>query len=146
MNSGLPTNAEVLLDTSAALAWVDRDHQFHRSVDARLANHRLGLAGHAAFETYSVLTRRQPPKRLAASSARRLIEAEFPASRMLISESASDLLAQLVAAGVAGRAVYDGLVAMAARNAELLLVSCDVRAAVTYRGLGVEFELIPNRS
>jgi predicted nucleic acid-binding protein len=139
----LPTSAEVvLLDTSAALAWVDRDHQFHASVDARLVGHRLGLAGHAAFETYSVLTRRQPPKRLAASTARWLIEAEFPESRLLTAQSVNGLLAQFAAAGVAGGAVYDGLVATAAKEGDLLLVSCDVRAAATYRALGVMFELV----
>jgi predicted nucleic acid-binding protein len=139
----LPTSDEaVLLDTSVALAWVDRDHQFHPAVDARLAGHRLGLAGHAAIETYSVLTRQQPPKRLAASAAQRLIVAEFPATRPLLSESVSGLLAQFAAAGVAGGAVYDGLVAIAAKEAGLLLVSCDARAAATYRALGVEFELV----
>ena len=65
---------------------------------------------------------------------------------MLVSESVGLLLQQLAAAGVAGGAVYDGIVATAAKNAGLLLVSCDVRAAATYRALGVEFELIPNRS
>ena len=135
-----------MLDTSVALAWVDRDHQFHPAVDARLAGHRLGLAGHAAFETYSVLTRRQPPKRLAASTAQRLIAAEFPATMAQQSESVSGLLAQFAAAGVAGGAVYDGLTGITAKEAGLLLVSCDVRAASTYRALGVEFELIQNRS
>jgi predicted nucleic acid-binding protein len=139
----LPTNAEaVLLDTSVALAWVDRDHQFHSAVDARLAGHRLGLAGHAAFETYSVLTRMQPPKRLAAAAAQRLIGAEFPATVPLPSGSVSGLLAEFAAAGVAGGAVYDGLVATAAKEAGLLLVSCDSRAVATYRALGVEFELV----
>ena len=143
----MPTSGEVfLLDTSVALAWVDRDHEFHPAVDTRLAGHRLGLAGHAAIETYSVLTRQQPPKRLAASTAQRLIAAEFPATRPLLSESVSGLLAQFAAAGVAGGAVSDGLIATAAKDAALLLVSCDARAAVTYRALGVAFELITNRS
>jgi toxin FitB len=139
----LPTSDDaVLLDTSVALAWVDRDHQFHSAVDARLAGHRLGLAGHAAFETYSVLTRQQPPKRLAAAAADRLIATEFPATRPLLLEPVSGLLAQFAAAGVAGGAVYDGLIGTAAREAGLLLVSCDVRATAIYRALGVEFELV----
>jgi toxin FitB len=54
----------------------------------------------------------------------------------------SGLLAQFAAAGVAGGAVYDGLIASAAKEAGLLLVSCDARAAATYRALGVEFELL----
>ena len=45
-------------------------------------------------------------------------------------------------AGLAGGAVYDGLVGAAAREHGLLLVSCDRRAEPTYRALGVSYELL----
>jgi uncharacterized protein with PIN domain len=46
-----------LLDTSAAIALVVEDHEAHAATFAALKDRRVGLAGHAWFETYSVLTR-----------------------------------------------------------------------------------------
>jgi hypothetical protein len=46
------------------------------------------------------------------------------------------------AAGLAGGAIYDGLVGAAAREHRVLLVSCDRRAEPTYRALGVTYELL----
>lgn len=44
---------------------------------------------------------------------------------------------ELADAGVEGGAVYDGLIALTAREASLELVSLDGRAQTTYRRLGV---------
>jgi predicted nucleic acid-binding protein len=44
--------------------------------------------------------------------------------------------------GLAGGALYDGLVGATARQHKLSLVSCDRRAEPTYRLLGVEYELL----
>jgi len=51
-----------------------------------------GLAGHAAFKTYSVLTRLAPPARRPASVVARLIAVNFPATRYLSPSRASDLV------------------------------------------------------
>lgn len=132
----------MLLDTSAALARVDREHVFHRAVEqATRAAGPLGLSGHAGFETYSVLTRLAPPKRLSPTSARRLIEVEFPATVHLSAGGAAELAAELAARQVAGGSVYDALVAAAAREAGLVLLTCDERAVRTYRALSVDFVL-----
>jgi predicted nucleic acid-binding protein len=139
----LPTKPEaVLLDTSAALALVTPGNDLHERAQARLRGHRLGLAGHATFETYSVLTRLPGHKRLTAAGARRLIETNFPASVHLDAGDSATMLARLTAAGVSGGAIYDGLVAAAAKAAGLLLVSSDRRAVETYLALGVQFELL----
>ena len=45
-------------------------------------------------------------------------------------------------AGLAGGALYDGLVAAAARKHKLPLITCDRRAEATYRVLGVTYELL----
>lgn len=47
--------------------------------------------------------------------------------------------------GVAGGAVYDGLVGLAALESDRLLITCDRRAVGTYRALGVQFELLSLR-
>jgi hypothetical protein len=63
----LPINADLepcLLDTSAALAFVQPSHAAHATTYAALVGRAKGLAGLAAFETYSVLTRLAPPDRL----------------------------------------------------------------------------------
>lgn len=103
----------------------------------------MGLAGHAAFETYSVLTRLAPPDRLTPAAAQRLIQVNFPQTRFLSSEGSTALVAQLSAHGISGGAVYDALVAAAAAEHGLTLVSRDARAAGTYRAMGAVLELLP---
>jgi len=139
----LPTNAEhVLVDTSAALALVQRENPFHLTSMERLLPCRRGMSGHAAVELLSVLTRLPPPQRLNPATALRLQVTNFPDSRFLSAARIGDLLHEFAAAGLAGGAVYDGLVGAAAREHRLLLVSCDRRAEPTYRALGVTYELL----
>lgn len=52
------------------------------------------------------------------------------------------LLREFAQAGLAGGALYDGLVGAAARKHNLRLVTCDRRAEATYRILGVKYELL----
>ena len=137
------TSAEhVLLDTSAALALVQRENPFHRAAKARLLACRRGMSGHAAAELLSVLTRLPPPQRLDPPTAMRLQTANFPDSRFLSATDTPDLLGEFAERGLAGGAVYDGLVGAAARAHRLPLVTCDRRAEATYRVLGVTYELL----
>jgi predicted nucleic acid-binding protein len=139
----MPTSGEepdYLVDTSIAVALVVTDHPGHKAVFAALGGRRLGLAGHAAFETYSVLTRLPAPARRTAAAASRLIEVNFPQSRFLSADAASELLTTLPSAGIAGGSVYDALVGYAARVHGLVLATRDERARDIYRGLDVEFE------
>ena len=139
----MPTNAEhVLVDTSAALALAQRENPFHRAARARLRPCRRGMSGHAAVELLSVLTRLPPPHRLSPAAALRLEETNFPESRFLSAMDMKDLLREFAQAGLAGGALYDGLVGAAARQHELMLITCDRRAAPTYRLLGVNYELL----
>jgi predicted nucleic acid-binding protein len=141
----LATSADdevVLLDTSAAIALTDPDHVLHDAVFAAVSRRPRGLAGHAVFETYSVLTRRPPPRRMDAAVARGLLEANFPKTRYLGAGRAATLVSHLADLGVSGGAVYDALVAAAGAEADLLLISCDRRAAATYRVLGIRHQLV----
>ena len=143
MSSDLPTNAElILLDSSAAIAYVSQQNRHHEAVSARTRGHPLGVAGHAAFETYSVLTRLPTPARLGAAEASRLHRREFPRDPISRSEASGRLLHRFVELGILGGAVYDGLVAATAEAHGSLLVSCDRRATNTYRTIGVRFELL----
>lgn len=135
-------NAEpLLLDTSAAIAYVDPDHVAHDAVRNATAGRSLGLAGHAAFETLSVLTRLPAPKRISGADAVRLIRRSFPEPRFLDPSTAGRLLEEFAERGVIGGAVYDGLVGAAARASGCVLVSCDQRARETYDLLGVSYQL-----
>ena len=149
MSFALPTKGDsaartpCLLDTSAALAFVQPSHAAHATTYDSLVGRPKGLAGHAAFETYSVLTRLAPPDRLTPRAAQRLIEVNFPHTRFLSSKGSAALVATMSASGVSGGAVYDALVAAAAVEHGLRLVSRDTRAAGTYRAMGVDLELLP---
>lgn len=139
-----PTSADgpLLLDTSAAVALVVSDHEAHERTFAALSGQPLGLAGHACFELFSVLTRLPTPARLTPTAARRLIDAGFPHSRHLSADRAASLLADLPAARISGGAVYDALVAAAAVEHGLELASRDRRALTTYQRLGAVVRLL----
>lgn len=141
--SALPTNAESLaLDTSAAIASVTSDNPVQARVLDRLRGARLGLAGHASFETYSVLTRMPAPRRLSPEAAARLIGTNFPELLPFDGRRTAPFLDALVEHSITGGAVYDALVAAAALHHERILISTDERAHVTYRAIGVRYELL----
>lgn len=142
----MPTSAEepdVLVDTSAAVALVVGDHQYHRLTIESLDGRRLGLAGHAAFETFSVLTRLPPPARRLPEVVVRLMATNFPASRYLSARAASALFARFAEGEIAGGSVYDALVAAAAVEHGFALATLDRRALDTYRVFGVDVEMLP---
>ena len=131
-----------LLDTSTAVALIVEDHEAHIATIDALRGRRLGLAGHAWFETYSVLTRLPPGLRRSPADALRLLAHNFQASRFLGEVEAAELGGELGRLGISGGAVYDALVGAAARQQRLPLVSADARARPVYEALGVEIELI----
>lgn len=132
----------VLLDTSAAVALVVEDHEAHGSTLDAVRGRRLGLAGHAWFETYSVLTRLPAGLRRSPADALRLLAHDFPASAFLGETEAADLRAELARVGISGGAVYDALVGAAARQHRHPFVSGDARARPVYEALGVDLERI----
>jgi predicted nucleic acid-binding protein len=132
-----------LLDTSTAVALVVEDHEAHVATLDAVRGRRLGLAGHAWFETYSVLTRLPPGLRRSPADALRLLARNFPASGFLGEAEAADLGGDMARLGISGGAVYDALVGAAARQHRLPLVSADTRARPVYEALGLDIELIP---
>jgi len=137
---------DLLVDTSVAVALVVADHEQHLAIAAALEGRRLGLAGHAAFETFSVLTRLPPPNRRSASVVANLLASNFPATRFLSADGAARLFARLRDGNIAGGAIYDALVGAAATEHGLMLASSDRRALETYRALAVQVEYLPLES
>lgn len=138
----MPTSADLLLDTSAALALLRDADPAHAAVTEAAAGSVLGLAGHALFETFSVLTRLPGSARLRPERVAEIVQRSFPASVALPAAEALEATTTFVSAGIAGGAVYDGLVGLAARSAGIALLSCDRRAESTYARLGVDVRLI----
>jgi len=132
----------LLVDTSVAVALAAADHRDHLATSEAVADRRLGLAGHAAFETFSVLTRLPAPARRTPATVARLLAASFPGTRFLSEQGAEALLADLPAKGIAGGSVYDALVGAAAAEHRLPLATRDRRALDTYRALDVVIELL----
>lgn len=133
---------DVLVDTSIAVALTVADHEHHEATFRALGDRRLGLAGHAAFETFSVLTRLPPPARRTPAAVARLLAASFPYNRFLGAKAAAALLRDLHALGVAGGAVYDALIGATAKEHGLVLATRDQRALETYRALNVRVDLV----
>ena len=136
------SDPDLLVDTSVAIALVVEGHEAHQQTLEALEDRRLGLAGHAWFETFSVLNRLPPPVRRASHEVTSILGHNFPESRFLSERAAQELTNRLARIGVAGGAVYDALVAQAAKAHQLPLASRDHRAVEIYRALGVTVELL----
>ena len=132
----------LLVDTSVAVALSVADHEHHDATSRALRGRSLGLAGHAAFETLSVLTRMPAPARRRPATVVRLLVSSFPNSKQLGARASASLLQELGRLGIAGGAVYDALVAACANEHGLPLASRDRRALETYRALDVRVEFL----
>jgi predicted nucleic acid-binding protein len=139
----MPTSAErFAVDTSVAVAALDGGHTAHAACRAAVASHHPALAGHAAFETYSVLTRMPGQLAVDGPTASRLLARAFPEVCWLTKPDARALLDRCSSVGVAGGAIYDALVGEAARRGGRRLLTRDQRARRTYDLLGVDYELV----
>ncbi len=129
-------------DTSLAVASLDPNHSSHELSRATAVRWRPALCGHAAFETYSVLTRLPGAARTTPAVANELLRLAFPERCWLKPAQQQALLGRLSILGIAGGMVYDALVGEAARVAGRTLLTRDARAARTYELLKVSFDLI----
>ena len=138
----MPISADILFDTSAAVALLDASNPAHHAVRDATRGHIRGLAGHALIETYSVLTRLPGDARLSPELAEKVIARAFPASVSLPPEESLSAVSTFANTGIAGGAVYDGLIALAAQAAATPLLTCDRRAVPTYAALKVDVRVI----
>ncbi len=139
----MPASAErFAVDTSVAVAALDAGHAAHAACRGVVRERRPALAGHAAFETFSVLTRMPGSLGVDAPTAAAAIAAVFPEVAWLEPSAATALLSRIGSIGITGGAVCDALVGEAARTNDRRLLTRDGRARRTYELLGVDFELI----
>jgi predicted nucleic acid-binding protein len=125
------------VDTSVAVPLLVQTHRAHAAV-VRWWDHReVALSGHALAETYSVLTRLPGDLRLAPADAARLLTERFARPLLLGPKVAGRLPDVLSRLGIAGGAVYDALVALAAAEHGADLATRDARARTTYETVGV---------
>ena len=124
------------LDTSVAIPLLVQTHEQHAAIVRWWDNREIALSGHALAETYSVLTRLPGDIRLAPADAARLIRERFAAPFMLPRRTFARLADVLGDHGIAGGAVYDALVALAALEHDAELATRDTRARATYEVLG----------
>lgn len=132
------------IDASVAIPLVLKNHEAHRAVAHWCAERRLPLCGHAAIETYAVLTRLPGTARVAPEDAIRLLETNFAEPLVTRSRSLKPAVELFARLGIAGGATYDALVALAALEHQAVLASRDARAEATYRRFGVEVEMVPS--
>lgn len=127
----------VAVDTSVAVPLLVSTHTAHGDVTAWWQGRDLALAGHAALETYSVLTRLPGDLRVAPADAARLLRERFAPPLMLSATRHAGAVEALARLGVAGGATYDGIVALAAAEHGAALATRDGRARSTYEAVGV---------
>ena len=129
-------------DTSVAIAALDPAHDAHPVCRRALVDLRPALAGHAAFETYSVLTRLPIPLRLSADQAVSVLATAFPEDCWLDAAGLRDLRTRLATLDIVGGSVYDALIGQASVANGRTLLTRDRRAERTYRSLQVEYRFV----
>lgn len=127
----------VAVDISVAIPLLVQTHPAHAAVVRWWSNREIALSGHALPQTYAVLTRLPGDLRLAPADAARLLGERFAAPLLLGPETAARLPDVLSRLGLAGGAVYDALVALAAAEHGADLATRDARAKATYEMVGV---------
>lgn len=136
---------ELLVDTSVAVALSVAGHEGNAASVAAIKGRRIGLAGHAAFETFSVLTRLPGSARRTPATVGRLLSVNFPYTRFLSAAAAESALRVMATHGIAGGSVYDALVGSAAAEVGVPLLTRDGRALRTYQAMDVEVVFVDER-
>ncbi|MBA3741808.1 MAG: PIN domain-containing protein [Sporichthya sp.] len=124
------------MDTSVAVPLLVATHAAHAEVVEWWGGRQISLCGHALAETYSVLTRLPGDIRLSPADAARLIAERFAPPLLLAAKTSRGLPTLLSELGIAGGAVYDAIIGLAAVGADATLATRDARARDTYRAVG----------
>lgn len=117
-------------------------HRAHRDVVRWWDGREVVLSGHALAETYSVLTRLPGDLRLEPADAARLLDERFARPLVLRAPTSARIPGLLSEAGIAGGAVYDALVALAAVEHDADLATRDLRAKATYEAVGARVVVV----
>ena len=130
-------------DASAAVAAASPSHESHEAAFDALAPAHPGIVAHAAFETYSALTRMPDPHRMHPVEALLFLDDWFGDRWIGLTAAAQCLLlGRLSAWGIHGGATYDALIGATAAAEGATLVTADRRALATYARVGASVELV----
>ncbi|MBA2323803.1 MAG: hypothetical protein H0V92_07280, partial [Pseudonocardiales bacterium] len=101
------------------------------------------LIEHVAIETFSVLTRLPAPRRVPPRLVEEFLTHHCPLAAARIPSAPTERVIELASMhGVAGGAVYDLVVALAAAASGATLLTLDRRAEGTYRAAGVHYRMV----
>jgi predicted nucleic acid-binding protein len=130
-------------DSSVLVAGFLPRHPFHAEATAVLPSVRAEgrLVAHTMAEAYAVLTS-QPIGHPGANVVQYLDQFVDRPPVGLSPLSYPGALQRLANAEISGSAIYDGLIAAAAHESELKLVSFDRRAARVYELFGIDYEIL----
>ena len=131
----------IVPDSSVLVAGFVVEHRFHRVAEAAVAEVRAEgrLVAHTTAETYAVLSapggvyRAEPG--VVAAYLDEFLEGSAPIQPR--PDAYGEALELLSGKGHGGAAIYDALIALAAREASATLLSLDRRARPTYELCGV---------
>jgi predicted nucleic acid-binding protein len=130
-------------DSSALIAAFAEWHEAHDEARASISGARL--IGHTMFEFVSVLSRLPEPHRVEPRLLIDWLNAVFGEPPLVLNATETKTAIEtLVANGVFGGAMYDGLIAITARTHRATLLSLDERAMRTYQRLDVDV-LVPRQ-
>lgn len=132
----------IAADASVAIAAFAPWHERQRTAQEALGG-SPAIVAHAAFETYSVLTRLPEPQRAPARLVAEQLDDLFGMRWLSLAAGALRLaLMRLEQLGVSGGQTYDGLIAITAAANDAKLVTLDRRALPTYLLVGADVELV----
>lgn len=132
----------ITCDTSVIVAAFARWHEDHPLAAAALGRVNA-LVDHVVVESYSVLTRLPPARRVPPPLVSTFLDHHFPTDTPRLGYPSADaVLAKALSAGVSGGGVYDLVVALSAARANATLLSLDRRATSTYETARIQFELL----
>ena len=131
-----------VVDTSVIIAAVIDGAQAQLECAQAIKDSNGAAAGHAWFESVSVLTRLPPDLRLSITDAHLAVERSVAGTRLLSTQEQNKFRKWLATSEVTGGSIYDALVGWVALVADVPLITRDQRALPTYRRLGIEILLI----
>ena len=133
-------------DSSVLIAGFVPSHQFHEAVLPALGDvaRHGGLIAHTIAETYSVLSSPAGPYRAEPGAVVAYLDQFLSSGPAIATASAAyrKALDLLSVAGRSGGAIYDALIALAALDAGVTLVSLDRRAERVYGLCGAEVQFL----
>ncbi|MDP9341955.1 MAG: PIN domain-containing protein [Actinomycetota bacterium] len=130
------------VDTSVVVAAFASWHESHaRAAEAIAARPRL--IAHVATESFAVLTRLPPAYRSPAALVVEFLASNFPQKAVVLPGTEHHgFLRRAADSGIRGGAIYDALVAAAAKHEGLDLLTLDERALPTYERLGATIRFL----